>query len=142
MNSHRLFTILLSFLLAIPAATAYGHDIPIEFQPESRPPEGSLTEIMQDMLLTSLSPVITGAIHDYYEDERLQWAPYDVRLLQAKRLKGYRSFDFRFIIEIKPYIGAHHAVGIDRLTLRIRPAGARVESFRHIESFPYPPQFP
>lgn len=89
MNSHRLFTILLSFLLAIPAATAYGHDIPIEFQPESRPPEGSLTEIMQDMLLTSLSPVITGAIHDYYEDERLQWAPYDVRLLQAKRLKGY-----------------------------------------------------
>lgn len=66
-------------------------------------------------------------------------APYDVIILEAERVNGYRGFDFRLKIELQLYLGAHNYVGVDYITLSVSPiVNVKVEKFEHIKSYVLP----
>jgi len=41
---------------------------------------------------------------------------------------------------VQPFVGAHNTIGVDEMIIRINPTKTEVESFKHIKSFPLPPQ--
>lgn len=109
------------------------------------PPEKSREELYQDIFMTLLLPYIQAEVDKYYE-EYLSYppivAPYDVKILEAQRLNGYRGFDFRLKIELHPYVGPHLDVGLDYITVRVNPVDkVKIEKFEHIKSYELPPNY-
>lgn len=111
------------------------------FEP-SRPSEGSLEELYQDVFMTMLLPYINKAVDDYYE-KNTGYSPsvdlWQPKILYIERPNGYRTFLFNMKLEIAPYLGAHISVGVDHITLRVSSQKVEVEKFEHIKSYPIPP---
>ncbi|WP_097027339.1 DUF3888 domain-containing protein [Clostridium peptidivorans] len=109
------------------------------------PPEKSREELYQDIFMTLLLPYIQDEVDKYYKEYLTTSptvAPYDVTILKADRVNGYRGFDFRLKIELHPYVGPHLDVGTDYITLRVNPIdNVKVEKFEHIKSWELPPYY-
>lgn len=59
-----------------------------------------------------------------------------------ERPNGYRSFIFVLKIQIKPYVGPHFGVGVDRLTITVHGAdNVEINNFQHIEEYQLPPHY-
>lgn len=111
------------------------------FKPE-RPPQGSLKELYQDILMTTLLPNIQGAVTSYYVKNTgysPSVDPWQPDILYIERPNGYRTFLFIIKLEVAPYLGAHNSIGVDRITLRVASNEVQVLDFEHIKSYPIPP---
>lgn len=106
------------------------------------PKEQSPEELYQDLFISLLSTEIDKPIMDYYT-KTLTYLPmvypYEVHVEEAKRLGGYRSFEFLVTLQVTPVVGPHIAVGEDRLTLYISGDGqVQQRKFEHIKSYELP----
>lgn len=101
-------------------------------------PEKSQEELYRDMFITALDPHIQKAITDYY-GKPFMYGLESVDILDIIRPHGYRTFEFEIKLQVKPFVGAHNTVGIDNITMRVKPGQIMVERFEHIKSFELPP---
>lgn len=104
---------------------------------EYAPSEGSIEELYKDIIVTLLEPVITNEVTIHY-GKPLLYDLFDIAFLNIER-PSYRSFTFVIRLKIRPFVGAHNTIGIDEITIRVSPGETKVEEFKHIESFPMPP---
>lgn len=108
-------------------------------------PEHSQEELYQDIFVTLLDPYIQETIKDYYKQSlniSPVSSPANVEILSVERPIGYRSFLFVIELQVKPYVGPHIGVGVDKLTIRMGTGGeVKVEKFEHIETYQLPPQY-
>ncbi|WP_176586101.1 DUF3888 domain-containing protein [Priestia megaterium] len=103
--------------------------------------------IYNDMLMLILNAQVEEVANQYYFKklkQRVAVYPYDMNVINAKRVNGFRGFDFLITIETEPSIGAHNSVGKDRFTFRITPLVPEKDSikfvkFKHIKSYSIPP---
>lgn len=103
--------------------------------------------IYNDMLMVILNGQVEEVANAYYFKtlkQRVAVYPYDMNVVNVKRVNGFRGFDFLITIETKPSIGAHNSVGKDRFTFQISPDvpkmdGIKLIEFKHIKSYSIPP---
>ncbi|WP_315118396.1 DUF3888 domain-containing protein [uncultured Clostridium sp.] len=101
---------------------------------KSEPKPHSIEELYQDIIMTLLTPHINKAIKDYYGEEA-NFDLFSIKVLEATRLNGYRTFSFKLKIQVDPFQGPHNTIGIDNLTFIIDSLNVRLEKFEHIKSF-------
>lgn len=106
------------------------------------PPERSREELYQDLFVSLLSTDIEKPIHDYYK-KTLTYLPmvypYEVHVEEAKRIGGYRSFEFLVTLQVTPVVGPHIAVGEERLAFYISGDGqVQQREFEHVKSYELP----
>ncbi|MBO1911390.1 DUF3888 domain-containing protein, partial [Microvirga sp. 3-52] len=102
--------LMLTFLTAIPTHAK---------QDYYQPAEKSTEELVMDLFFSLLSPTIDQVVWEYYTDylnERPTVYPYQINIINMKRIGEYRSFEFLITIEVTPVVGPHIAVGKDHLT--------------------------
>lgn len=102
------------------------------------PLEGSVEELYKDLLVTTIDPYISSEIEKQY-GLPLLYGLYDVDFLEIDRA-SYRGFSFTLKIQVHPFVGAHNIIGVDEITLSISPYGTKVEAFKHIKTYPLPPE--
>ncbi|WP_374989636.1 DUF3888 domain-containing protein (plasmid) [Priestia megaterium] len=100
-----------------------------------------------DMLMVILNGQVEEVANAYYFKtlkQRVAVYPYNMNVVNVKRVNGFRGFDFLITIETKPSIGAHNPVGKDRFTFQIssdvpKMDGIKLIEFKHIKSYSIPP---
>ncbi|MCU7766410.1 DUF3888 domain-containing protein [Priestia megaterium] len=103
--------------------------------------------IYNDMLMLILNAQVEEVANQYYFKklkQRVAVYPYDMNVVNVKRVNGFRGFDFLITIETKPSLGAHNPVGKDRFTFQISPDvpkmdGIQLIELKHIKSYSIPP---
>ncbi|MGG0332439.1 DUF3888 domain-containing protein [Priestia megaterium] len=103
--------------------------------------------IYNDMLMLILNAQVEEVANQYYFrklKQRVTVYPYDMNVMNVKRVNGFRGFDFLITIETKPSIGAHNSVGKDRFIFQISPDvpkmnGIKLIEYKHIKSYSIPP---
>jgi hypothetical protein len=109
------------------------------------PPKHSTEELYQDIFVLLLLPNIQEAVNNYYKEYLSvlpMVAPYDITVLSAERVGGYRAFDFRLKLQLRPYVAPHNDVGLDNITISIKPSNnINVEKYEHIKSYNLPPYY-
>ncbi|MBE4909839.1 DUF3888 domain-containing protein [Bacillus luteolus] len=111
-------------------------------------PTKDSTELqMKDMFMLLLSPAIDKEVSDYYSDfydtTPLVY-PYQINVVNTKRIGGFRTFHFEITIEVTPVVGPHVSVGKDKLTFEISPTLAgqiRLKEYKHLETHELPPNW-
>lgn len=103
-------------------------------------PEQAKEELYQDVFVTLLAPYIQKSLNDYYAKfltTSPSYSPENVEVLDITRPLGYRSFSFIIKLQVKPYVGPHVDIGVDRLTVSIGSGEGevKVEKFEHIKSY-------
>ncbi len=117
--------------------TCYAENMPT-------PPEKSREELYHDLFITLLLPHIDQPINDYYSKlltESPTVYPYQVDVISAERVYGYRSFRFLVTLEVLPVVGPHISVGKDRLTFDIGSGMTKLTEFKHLETHELPPNW-
>jgi len=109
------------------------------------PPQDTKEMMVNDILMLLLGPEIDKAVSNYYSDY-LTYSPsvypYQVEIVNVKRIGGFRTFHFLITLETTPVVGAHNPVGKDRLTFEIAPTipdQIKLKTFQHLESYELPP---
>ena len=104
--------------------------------------------LYNDMLMLILNRQVEEVANQYYFKklkQRVSVYPYDMNVVNVKRVNRFRGFDFLITIETKPSIGAHNSVGRDRFTFQISPDvpktyDIKLIEFKHIKSYSIPPR--
>lgn len=104
----------------------------------SIPQKNSTEELYQDIFTTLLFENIQDGLESYYK-KPVQYALFDIKVLEAIRPDGYRTFGFLLKLQVKPFVGAHMTIGIDNITFEISPSGVIMKKYEHIKSFELPP---
>lgn len=119
----------------------------IHTKAENLPTEDSPELQMKDMFMLLLSPAIDKEVSDYYSDfydtTPLVY-PYQINVVNTKRIGGFRTFHFEITIEITPVVGPHISVGKDRLSFEISPTlpgQVRLKEYKHLETHDLPPNW-
>lgn len=105
------------------------------------PPEKSKEELVYDLFNSLLYPHIDAAVKNYYSDLLIYSPsvyPYQVSIVNAKRLGGYRSYKFLITVKVTPVVGAHFAVGEERLTFLISPNIVELKEYDHLKTYELP----
>lgn len=140
-SMHRLAGMLILICLLIPI-----NGFSAAAKNESITTKESNVKIYQDVSLVFLNPYIQNAVDDYYKEyfrNSPTVVPYMNDVLKASRPRGEGSYIFLIEVEVLPYFGPHLTVGVDKLTLRVRPGynDVQVLKFEHIKSNPLPPNY-
>lgn len=110
-----------------------------------KPPEQSRVELYQDIFSSLLMPYIQKSVEHYYTkflNDIPKVDPWAIDILSIDRPNGYRTFLFVLKIQVKPYVGPHLSVGVDRLKITVHGAGnVEVNSFEHIRDYDLPPHY-
>lgn len=134
------YIILISLLIFCPITTFASepsNDAKKGLDFEYTPMEGSIEELYKDIIVTLLEPQITDEVEIHY-GKPLLYDLFNIDFLSIERTT-YRSFTFVIKVKIRPFVGAHNIIGIDEITIKLTPGETEVEEFKHIESFPIPP---
>jgi hypothetical protein len=106
-----------------------------------KPPEKSREELYQDIFISLLLPHIQKPIDNYYT-EFLTEPPvvygYNIDVINAERMYGYRNFAFLLKLEVYSVVGPHIGVGIDRLTFEIGTGKVELKQFEHVKTYDLP----
>jgi hypothetical protein len=101
---------------------------------------------LQDMLMNLLTPYISDVLDNYYHPNILKTfspeiTPWNIEVIETKRLNGFRGFKLGITFEIEPTAGHHVPVGKDRLTYQIS-YGPSVEllNHTHLATYDLPPE--
>jgi hypothetical protein len=101
--------------------------------------------VVNDILMILLGPEIEKAVNHYYSaylTHSPSVYPYQVEVVNVKRIGEFRRFHFLITLETTPVVGAHNPVGLDRLTFEIAPTvpgQVKLKNFEHLESYEIPP---
>ncbi|MBS4199148.1 DUF3888 domain-containing protein [Bacillus sp. FJAT-49732] len=112
------------------------------------PPKDTKEMMVNDILMLLLGPEIDTAVSNYYS-EYLTYSPsvypYQVEIVNVKRIGGFRTFHFLITLETTPVVGAHISVGKDRLIFEIAPtiipSQIKLKKFEHLETHDLPPHW-
>lgn len=107
------------------------HGIPEKYTPS----EGSIEELYKDIIVTLIEPYISKEIENYY-GRPLQYDLFDMEFLKIER-PNYRSFTFKIVVQVKPFVGAHNTIGIDEATIMVSPIKTEVINFNHKKTIAY-----
>jgi len=89
----------------------------------------------QDIFVTLLLPYVENAINNYYEKEYIVSPDY-INIKSAKRIEGFRKFDFIIELEVIPYVSDYHIMGVDRITIKVCSDGSvAIEKYEHIKDY-------
>ncbi|MCM3714495.1 DUF3888 domain-containing protein [Alkalihalobacillus oceani] len=100
--------------------------------------------MVHDALMLFLLDPLDKAIGNYYSKMLLEIPtvyPYDIKMIDTKRVAGFRSFHFTFTLEVEPVIGPHISVGKDRLTFEISPLlpeQVKLTKYKHLKTYELP----
>ena len=116
---------------------------------DEKPLKDSRELQFQDMLVLQLLPQMREKLAEVYSDELTVTGspdiyPYFVDVKDAKRVNGFRGFDFLITLDVHPTVGPHIPVGEDIFTYRISAAGVELKNFEHIrgpEKNDFPPNY-
>ncbi|KYG34964.1 DUF3888 domain-containing protein [Alkalihalobacillus trypoxylicola] len=103
--------------------------------------------IIHDALMSLLEAPIAKAVGEFYSQsltEQPEVYPYDIDIIQLKRVNGFRSFLFEITVEVMPVLGPHIQVGKDRLTLELPSSPTtpiKVVKYNHLETYELPPNW-
>ncbi|MFK9094288.1 DUF3888 domain-containing protein [Bacillus salipaludis] len=117
-------------------------------QESTKPPQDTKEMMVHDILMLFLGPEIDKAVSKYYS-KYLTYSPsvypYQVEIVNLKRIGGFRTFHFLITLEITPVVGPHISVGKDRLTFEIAPTiipgQIKLKKFEHLETHELPPHW-
>ncbi|WP_052427481.1 DUF3888 domain-containing protein [Neobacillus niacini] len=111
------------------------------------PPKDTKELMVNDILMLLLGEEIEKAVSDYYSKyltEPPLVYPYQVDIVNVKRIGGFRTFHFLITLETTPVVGPHISVGKDRLTFEIDPTipgQIKLIKFEHLETHALPPHW-
>ncbi|MFW5437454.1 DUF3888 domain-containing protein [Paenibacillus apiarius] len=114
---------------------------------QTSPQADSITLLYQDMLMLFLGPQIDAAVAGYYKKVFSATPivyPYQIAVVRAERLGGFRQFHFMIELEVTPVVGPHITVGKDRLTFEAGAAiqgTAKLVKYEHVETHALPPNW-
>lgn len=134
-----IFLIIFSFL--------FSWQIASYAQTNTAPEKDSKELMIQDTLLLLLHEEIDSAVTDFYSDslsESPTVYPYQIEIVEVKRVGGFRGFHFLITLEATPVVGPHISVGKDRMTLEVDPTidgNVRLKKFEHLETHDLPPHW-
>lgn len=58
--------------------------------------------------------------------------PYDIQIVEIRRINGFRGFHFEVVADLLPSTGAHNAIGHDRVSLGLTPGpSVRIIRYEH-----------
>lgn len=102
---------------------------------------------LQDMLMNLLSPYIEKDLHNYYypkifSDFSPSVAPWKIKVIETKRVNGFRGFILDITFDIEPTDGGHWvSIGKDRMTYRISYGPeVKLVNHTHLATYKYPPE--
>ncbi|MDQ0878889.1 hypothetical protein QFZ77_007548 [Paenibacillus sp. V4I3] len=109
----------------------------------TKPTQDSTQLKLQDMLMVFLTPYIYKDVSEYYKSS-LKFnpiiEPWRIDVIQAKRVTGFRGFDFSLIIEVEPTVGQHVLVGKDRIEYQLSfGPSVKLIKFTHLTTYELPP---
>ncbi|MBG9654097.1 DUF3888 domain-containing protein [Bacillus firmus] len=116
-------TFILSFILVTSVSAA-------------EPTQDSERLRLQDMLINMLTPYIEKDLQNYYypnifKDVLPVVAPWEIEVIETRRVNGFRGFILEITFEIEPTDGGHWVpIGKDRMTYEI-PSGPEVKLVNH-----------
>ena len=113
----------------------------------AKPTQDSEELRLQDMLMNMLAPYIEKDLNNYYHPKILkdfspQVTPWDIEVIETRRVNGFRGFILEITFEIEPTDGGHWIpVGKDRMTYEIS-YGPEVKliNHTHLKTYKYPPE--
>ncbi|MDT8861283.1 DUF3888 domain-containing protein [Alkalihalobacillus sp. MEB130] len=114
---------------------------------DSLPTEDTKELMVQDMLMLLLGEEIDKAVSNFYNEyvtESPLVYPYQIDIVDVKRVHGFRSFHFYITLEATPVVGPHISVGKDRLTFEIAPTlsgQVKLRKYEHLETHELPPNW-
>ncbi|MGN7408616.1 DUF3888 domain-containing protein [Sporosarcina sp. SAFN-010] len=100
---------------------------------------------LQDMLMVMLTPYIENDLNIFYhpkivKDFSPHVAPWDIEVIETRRVNDFRGFQLQITFEIEPTDGGHWIpIGKDRMTYEIS-SGPTVKLINHIHLKTY--EFP
>ena len=103
--------------------------------------------IFHDALLVFLDDPINSAVAKFYSETLTESPlvyPYEIKILNLKRVEAFRSFSFEVTVEVDPVVGPHISVGKDQLTLSISPIVphyVKVIHYKHLFTETLPPSW-
>lgn len=107
----------------------------------NHPPQGTKTLLYHDIFVSLLNQKIDKRVDEYYSQifsEHVVVYPYNIDVVDTKRVGGNRSFNFLVTLELYPVVGPHIQVGVDQITFQIDPSGAEIKKYKHIKTITLP----
>ncbi|SMQ81542.1 Protein of unknown function [Bacillus sp. OV166] len=102
---------------------------------------------LQDMLMNMLTPYIREDLQKYYypkifKDFGPQVSPWNIEVIETRRVNGFRGLLLEITFEIEPYDGEHHVrVGKDRMTYLVTfGPTVKLINHTHLKIYKYPPE--
>jgi hypothetical protein len=99
--------------------------------------------LYKDLFITLVYPQVEAAIDKYYSDYMTYLPsedPWSYEILSIEKApRG--SYAFTVQLQVRPYVGPHLSVGLDRVTLALSLSGTEVLKFEHLESHQLPPHY-
>jgi hypothetical protein len=86
-------------------------------------------KLINDTLLTTLSPHITNAVSGHY-GELTQYDLFGAEILDINRERE-GGFSFIIKVQISPFKGPHNKIGEDTITMEVTPAFVTVIKYEH-----------
>ena len=78
----------------------------------SEPSRDSTIFRYKDIIVTFLLPYTSEEINSFY-NQNYSVSQKFINIIGAERIKGFKTYDFRIVVEILPYTGENTIVGID-----------------------------
>ncbi|MDF2547994.1 MAG: hypothetical protein K0R93_2892, partial [Anaerosolibacter sp.] len=99
-------------------------------------------EPYKNLVIIFIHPYVMDAVHSYYNKylkESPVVNPNDIKIINIEKDKA-AYYTYLLTVEATPYIGPHNTIGVDHITLKVKPYNeVSIEKFQHIESFPIAP---
>nr|WP_088090492.1 DUF3888 domain-containing protein [Bacillus sp. OV166] len=99
------------------------------------------------MLMNMLTPYIREDLQKYYypkifKDFGPQVSPWNIEVIETRRVNGFRGLLLEITFEIEPYDGEHHVrVGKDRMTYLVTfGPTVKLINHTHLKIYKYPPE--
>ena len=113
----------------------------------AKPTQDSEELMLQDMLMTMLTPCIEKDLNNYYYPKILKGfsphvTPWRIEVIETRRVNGFRGFKLEITFEIEPTDGGHWVpVGKDRMTYEISSGPTiKLINHTHLETYELPPE--
>lgn len=106
--------------------------------------ESSNEKVYPDMFVKLLMPYIDKEVDNYYSKylkELPSVDPWSVDITNVTKISDDHNAKLLVELKVLPYVGPHLYVGTDNITILIIDGIPKVEKFKHIESFPLPPNY-
>lgn len=100
-------------------------------------------ELYRELFITLIYPQVEAAIAAYY-DNYMTYLPgedpwsYEILNIEKTPMSNY---SYTVQLQVRPYVGPHLSVGLDRITLMLSLSGTEALKFEHLESYPLPPHY-